>query len=138
MTPGLDISINLSSGEAVRRSQRPAGASDAGQWVEQRRMLTPAELSELRAVVKNGLVTGLETKQCLDKEQRLKRNHEIAPPPPPMIDSISQLFVMFGGKELHSPTNWLCENHAYKLLWTEAVNLASGTHFSVPADINDR
>src|ERR1700733_3642960 len=67
MTSGLEISIDLDSGLAIKRTM-PSGSLKPGErphWLESKRQLDSEELGNLINTIKSSLTAGLESQKCL-------------------------------------------------------------------------
>jgi len=127
MAAGLEISIDLETGEAVKRSSPfgsyPNPRSEKPDWTETRRHLSLDELQALKKVVRSSLASGLRSKAC-DEEDRSAREQGRFVFRPPILDSIISLSVQLDGQVGHAPER-ACMSPAFGALWTAAYNAAS-------------
>jgi len=125
MSAGLEISIDLQTGDAVKRSS-PFFSYRKGKkpdWTETKRRLTPDELSALKKVVKDSLAEGLRSKACDDEDlQAREQGRSLCRPF--TADSIISLSVRLDGQFGHAPER-ACTSPAFNALWTAAYNAAS-------------
>jgi hypothetical protein len=124
MTPGLEISIDLETGLATKRTMR-RGTLRPGEepdWQEAKRQLSPDELQSLKETISRGLSEGLRSKAC-DEQDNLSPflGH------PPTADSIIVLDVQLQGQSGHSPERD-CESPAFDRIWEAAYGAASKAH----------
>ncbi|WP_158916097.1 hypothetical protein [Caulobacter sp. S45] len=127
-TAGLEISIDLETGDAVKRSSKFGSVRSGEQpdWVETKRQLGSDELNTLRNVIEISLAEGLRSKACDDEDEQARKQGQRFAMRPPIADSIISLSVRLGGHMGHAPERQ-CMSPAFDRLWTATYNAASGS-----------
>ncbi len=126
MSPGLEISINLETGDALKRSTR-FGSHQPGEqfiWQEARRRLSPDELRALKKVIKTSLAGGLRSKACDDEDRQAHEQGRIRAIRPIIADSIIFLSVQLDGQHGYAPER-VCTSPAFDALWSATYSAAS-------------
>ena|ERR1700676_2473154 len=127
MTPGLEISIDLETGLATKRTMSRGTLMPGEQpnWQETKRQLSPGELLSLKEIISRGLIEGLRSKAC-DEQDKLATERGMSPRllHPPSLDSIIFLDVQLQGQSGHAPERD-CESPAFNKIWEAAYRAAS-------------
>lgn len=124
-TPGLQISIDLETGIATKKTM-PRGVIVRGEkpnWQEVKTQLTPGELRSLKETIRRSLINGLESKAC-DEQDKAARESGKPLPLRFSADSIIMLDVRLDGRSGHNPARF-CESPAFNKLWAAAYRAAS-------------
>jgi hypothetical protein len=131
MTAPLEISIDLETGDAIKRSKRidqPTSPNSSG-WSETKRQLSSAELHALKAVIKKSLAEGLRSKRCDEQDALVRQQGKPPPIRPPIMDSMISLSVQLDGATGGAPERE-CTSPAFDALWDAAYNAASASNSS--------
>ncbi len=135
MTQGLEINIDLETGDALIRKEQsfPPSHSASRDWTVKEGKLGQADLVSLRRTVEQSLAEGLRSKTCNEEDQknavvRWSRSG-VATINPPIIrsvtpDAIIKLDVRWNGREGHAP-EIQCHGQAFDRLWQAAYDHAN-------------
>jgi hypothetical protein len=126
MTSGLEISINLDTGAAVKKSM-PRGSLAPGErpiWLVTKKQLTQEELRRLTDTITVSLNEGFISKECIEQEETARRSGERPPMRPPTMDAITFLNVRLDGQVANAPDRE-CRTPAFDRVWKASYDAAS-------------